>query len=165
MREQMGYQRRIEPVIAACVAFAFFAASAWSATGEEVQARVTADLAAGRPIVVHVVVVLCDNGNQGIVPVPKELGNGQDPSSNLYWGALYGLRTHLARSSEWQRLSTSKTSDERILERSVFFAEVSRKETDVSVYIVADAWDGSQIKPAIQRFLIWLRGPTPRPSG
>ena len=37
--------------------------------------------------VVHVFVALCDNRHQGIVPVRAELGNGQDPRTNLYWGA------------------------------------------------------------------------------
>ncbi|MGC6431949.1 MAG: hypothetical protein ACON5F_12965 [Jejuia sp.] len=37
---------------------------------------------------IHVYVALCDNINQGIVPVPAKLGNGQDPKNNLYWGAM-----------------------------------------------------------------------------
>ena len=36
---------------------------------------------------IHVVVALCDNENQGIVPVPEKLGNGKEPLTNLYWGA------------------------------------------------------------------------------
>jgi len=34
--------------------------------------------------VIHILVALCDNENQGIVPVPKAIGNGQDPGNNLY---------------------------------------------------------------------------------
>jgi len=34
---------------------------------------------------IHVFVSLCDNAKQGILPVPKTLGNGQDPKNNLYW--------------------------------------------------------------------------------
>ncbi|MEM6697149.1 MAG: hypothetical protein AAF599_02045, partial [Bacteroidota bacterium] len=41
---------------------------------------------------IHVFVALCDNVNQGIVPVPEHLGNGQDANSNLYWGAAYGVK-------------------------------------------------------------------------
>ncbi|WP_176700834.1 hypothetical protein [Gilliamella sp. Fer4-1] len=37
--------------------------------------------------VIHVLVALCDNKYQKIVPVPKAIGNGQDPKSNLYWGS------------------------------------------------------------------------------
>ena len=58
-------------------------------TGSEVQTRVSSDLESGDPIVVHVVVALCDNKNQGIVPVPKSLGNGQcgvAAARRLFWG-------------------------------------------------------------------------------
>ena len=36
--------------------------------------------------VIHVLVALCDNENQGIVPVPAFLGNGEDTQRNLYCG-------------------------------------------------------------------------------
>src|SRR5204862_4069337 len=68
-----------------------------AASGARAQARMTADALAGKPIVVHVVVALCDNAHQGIVPVPKRLGDGRDPASNLYWGARYGVRSYLSR--------------------------------------------------------------------
>jgi len=62
-----------------------------SASADELVQRIRTDVAAQRPLVAHVVVALCDNVHQGIVPVPRALGNGQDPSSNLYWGARYGV--------------------------------------------------------------------------
>jgi len=46
---------------------------------------------------VHVFVALADNKNQGIVPVPARLGNGQDPANNLYWGAAFGVKTFFKR--------------------------------------------------------------------
>ncbi len=49
---------------------------------------------------VHVYVALCDNIHQGIVPIPKDLGNGQSPRTNLYWGALYGVKTYFTNSKE-----------------------------------------------------------------
>ncbi len=36
---------------------------------------------------IHVLVALCDNTYQGIVPVPEKIGNGQNPDQNLYWGS------------------------------------------------------------------------------
>src|ERR1044072_7487753 len=42
---------------------------------------------------IHVYVALCDNDSQGIVPVSKRMGNGNDPENNLYWGNGYGVRT------------------------------------------------------------------------
>jgi hypothetical protein len=123
------------------------------ATGEEVQARLTADLAEGRPVVVHVVVALCDNANQGIVPVADHLGNGPDPRTNLYWGALYGVRTFLPRHGGWTILSEERPTDARILARVVLFRTVQRDGSNVPVYLVADAWDGAEIEGAVERFL------------
>jgi len=132
--------------------------AASSVTNSDVQSRVNADIAEGKPIVVHVVVALCDNVNQGIVPVPKALGNGQDPKSNLYWGALYGVRTHLPRSANWTRLDILRPADTRILERVVMYAEVNRDQLAVPVYIVADAWDGAKIREAMITYLEMTAG-------
>ncbi|MEA1973061.1 MAG: peptidoglycan-binding domain-containing protein, partial [Candidatus Cloacimonadota bacterium] len=44
-------------------------------------------LEAGEDVVIHCFVALCCNKCQGIVPVPKFLGKGDDPDGNLYWGA------------------------------------------------------------------------------
>ena len=53
--------------------------------------------------VIHVLVALCDNENQGIVPVPAHLGDGEDPKKNLYWGAAYGVKTFFSKSNDWKR--------------------------------------------------------------
>ena len=128
-----------------------------AATGAQVQARVDADVANGKPIVVHVVVALCDNENQGIVPVPAKLGDGQEPRSNLYWGALYGVKTHFS-SHGWRSLASDKPADERILRRIVFFQTLTRGDQNVPVYVVADAWDGAKIRGALARFLAMTTG-------
>ena len=134
------------------------ASSAWASTGREVQARIDADIATGRPIVVHVVVALCDNASQGIVPVPRALGDGQNPQTNLYWGAQYGVRTHLPRASSWARVDATRAEDQRILDRVVFYASLKRDETSVPVYVVADAWDGANIREALQAYLRMAAG-------
>src|SRR5689334_14538191 len=70
---------------------------------------------------IHVLVALCDNKYQGIVPVPKSIGNGQDPASNLYWGCDLGLKTYFKRkTSDWSLVLTQKTGRDTILERLVF---------------------------------------------
>ena len=51
---------------------------------------------------IHVFVALCDNENQGIVKVPKGIGNGQDPGTNLYWGCGYGVKTVFTRDKSWK---------------------------------------------------------------
>ncbi|UCF68909.1 MAG: hypothetical protein JSV80_06375 [Acidobacteriota bacterium] len=126
--------------------------SCWASSGEAVQARLDSDVAAGMPIVVHVVVALCDNVHQGIAPVPKHLGNGQDPRKNLYWGALYGVRTYLSRDSGWVTLGCDVPSDRRILDRIMVYAVIERRGSSVPVYIVADAWDGAHIEQALRSY-------------
>ena len=41
--------------------------------------------------VIPVFVALADNVNQGIVPVSATLGNGDNPQTNLYWGAAFRI--------------------------------------------------------------------------
>ena len=109
------------------------------------QPQTTADIPlSGKTI--HVLVALCDNKYQGIVPVPKAIGNGQDPHNNLYWGCGYGIRTYFKKSNEWQLLATIKT-DDVVLERLVF------KHASKDYYLVADAYDGKYIKQCTKDFL------------
>ena len=137
------------------------ATEAPAATGEEVQARIRRDVAAGLPVVAHVIVALCDNEHQGINPVDSRLGNGQDPPSNLYWGALYGVRSFFVREGGWTRLAVAKPADERILDRVVLRRHVEREGRRTTVFVVADAWDGAEIKAAIERFLTCAGGGAP----
>ena len=130
----------------------------FAASAQESQARLDRDLRAGRPVVVHLVVALCDNLHQGIVPVPKAIGNGQDPRSNLYWGARFGVRTFLAREGGWKVLPGSLAQGGAVLERVVFFARLRRGATTVPVYLVADAWDGAEMRGAIETFLGYASG-------
>ena len=99
------------------------------------------------PRTVHVFVALADNQNQGIIPVPAVLGNGRDPQRNLYWGAAYGLKTFFKASKEWELVSSSRPSRAAILERCIF------KNRQQDVLLVADAYEGSQIKSAVNDFL------------
>lgn len=96
---------------------------------------------------IHVFVALADNKNQGIVPVAAKLGNGEDPEHNLYWGSAYGVKTFFLRNSEWELVLAHQTPKAEVLERCVF-----KHRTD-PVYLVADAYRGSQIKQAILDFL------------
>jgi hypothetical protein len=96
---------------------------------------------------IHVFVALCDNKNQGIVPVPEKLGNGEDPANNLYWGALYGVKTFLQSSKNWTLVTTEKTPSDAVLERVIF------RHVTSGAYLVADAYRGDKIKNAIEDFL------------
>lgn len=95
---------------------------------------------------IHVKVALCDNKYQGIVKVPKGIGNGQDPNSNLYWGCGYGVRTYFRKSAEWKEIRRYKVNG-TILERIIF------KHKEKNYYLVADAYDGRYIKECTKDFL------------
>src|SRR5262249_2093890 len=55
--------------------------------------------------VIHVVVALCDNQYQGIVPVPPLIGNGDDPARNLYWGAAFGVKSFFKKAPDWKLIA------------------------------------------------------------
>lgn len=88
---------------------------------------------------IHVLVALCDNKYQGIVPVPAAIGNGQNPAANLYWGCAYGIKGFFGKSAQWQLLK-KYAIDSTIMERLVF------KHRQTGWYLVADAYNGQYIK-------------------
>lgn len=97
---------------------------------------------------IHVFVALCDNEFQGIVPVPKQLGNGKDPKSNLYWGAAYGIKSFFKhKTKDWVLVQQLKTKNPKILDRVLF------KHATKDIYLLADAYDGEHIKLCIEDFL------------
>ena len=97
---------------------------------------------------IHVFVALCDNKNQGIVPVPARIGNGQDPYHNLYWGAGYGVKNYFnVKSKDWRLIKTIKNPIDKVLERVVF------KHVRTNTYLLADAYDGAEIKQTVLDFL------------
>jgi hypothetical protein len=118
------------------------------------------------PRVIHVFVTLCDNTHQQIVPVPPQLGNGEDPGANLYWGALYGVKTYFGKSGNWLLLETIQTPSpapkparwdwlpvkttavKAVLERCVF-----QHMRQPHTFLVADAYQGSRIEQSITDFL------------
>jgi hypothetical protein len=102
--------------------------------------------------VVHVLVALCDNEFQGIVPVPAFLGNGEDAAKNLYWGAAFGVKTFFSKSASWTKVSEIDDPKENVLQRIVF------KHKKENVYLVADAYRGSRMKETIADFFAAASG-------
>jgi hypothetical protein len=100
------------------------------------------------PKTIHVFVALCDNLNQGIVPVPAKIGNGQDPRNNLYWGAGYGVKNFFDRKTkDWVLVKKIPSDNPKILERILF------KHKSQEVYLLAEAYDGAHIKTCIEDYL------------
>src|SRR5258705_2660454 len=86
--------------------------------------------------VVHVFVALADNEHQGIVPVSATLGNGDNPKTNLYWGAAFGVKAFFSKSRDWELLTSVTSPSPVILERSVF------KHRHQNLFLIADAYRG-----------------------
>ncbi len=105
---------------------------------------------------IHVFVALCDNANQGIVKVPESLGNGQEPKSNLYWGAAFGVKSFFRyKTSDWEYLKAIPTDNPKVLERIIF------KHKTKDAYLLADAYDGKHIQSCILDFLVASNGQNP----
>src|SRR5688500_14158982 len=131
--------------------------AAGAETGPAAQ-RSLQDVHAGKPLVAHVIVALADNEHQGIVRVPHALGDGDRPQSNLYWGAMYGVKGFLRRSADWKALPLAASSDPRILERVLFRRELLHDGRPATVYLLAEAWQGRHIAGATRHFLEMTRG-------
>lgn len=138
---------------AAAVLLHAVVAPAWGDAGDAVRDRLKRDAGEGRPLVVHVVVALCDNKNQGIVPVPEKLGNGQDPANNLYWGAMYGVKSYLPKKAGWTLIDTKPAARQGVLDSAVMRRGIRRGDKTIDAYLVAEAWDGKEIRNATIRFL------------
>ncbi len=97
---------------------------------------------------IHVFVALCDNENQGIVKVPASLGNGQNPKTNLYWGATFGVKSFFNnKTSDWEFVKELEPENSIILDRVLF------KHISDSIYLLAEAYDGALIRTCIEDFL------------
>ena len=106
--------------------------------------------------IIHVLVALCDNENQGIVPVPDHLGDGNDPAGNLYWGAMYGVSTYLKKHADWSLTAKVARPSEHILERLVF-----QSKTDSNTWLVADAYAGRYIDKCTEDLFNFASGLAP----
>lgn len=101
-----------------------------------------------QPLVVHVLVPLCDNENQGIVPTSPKLGNGLDLRNNLYWGVRHGMKTIFKLNPKWKLLKSYNPSDTNILERVIF----KRNYGKATVNLVMDAYRGDKMKETLEDY-------------
>lgn len=124
-------------------------------TRENILKRLHGKKEQGSPLVVHLFVPLCDNENQGIIPVSKSLGDGRNLKTNLYWGAGYGIKTHFKRNKSWQMAYSEFNINENILERCVFKKKYSN---GAQVILIADAYAGDKMQPCLQNFFGELAG-------
>ncbi|MDF1697947.1 MAG: hypothetical protein P1U56_19020 [Saprospiraceae bacterium] len=117
--------------------------------------RLKSKIKSKKPLSIHVRIPLCDNEHQGIVPVPKKLGNGLDLDNNLYWGAKYGFKNHFKTYTNWKLILSEKNTSNTILERVVFKKKMSN---ETEIYIIADAYRGDAMKECLKDYLNSIAG-------
>jgi len=108
------------------------------------------------PLVVHVLVPLCDNQFQGIVPTTESLGDGFNLKSNLYWATSNGMKRYFKNKNGWKMLkSIIYDSDSTILERVIFEQQF---ENGAQVILVNDAYRGDKMEDCLNDFFNSLAG-------
>jgi hypothetical protein len=154
MRKQAGFITAIFLImaLAACQRAGNQTITAKSTLPSAEQASVNQPAKQNSGKLIHVLVALCDNQFQGIVPVPPKIGNGDDPANNLYWGAAFGVKTFFKRASDWKLLASTPNPTGEILERLVF------KHQAKNVFLVADAYRGREIKLCTKDFFDFAAG-------
>jgi hypothetical protein len=105
---------------------------------------------------VHIVVVLADNTHQGIVPIAETLGDGFSPQTNLYWGALYGVKSYFNRQAGTRQLKQILPKAPAGVLDQVLFEIDSPKGP---VIVLAEAWQGDQMNQALHRYYTLLADP------
>ena len=91
-----------------------------------------------------------------------KFGDGANPGTNLYWGALFGLETHFANSAGWRRAYADRGDKAQIIRRAVFHkrAEPTPAWVDrgvlegFDVYVLANAWPSTRIVEAMEQPII-----------
>jgi hypothetical protein len=134
------------------------------------QARVIADLAAGKPLVVQAHVPLCDND---VIPCGNaRLGDGDTPARNLYWGTSEGMLGWFGRrGSGWKQtldadgaaIGEPDVLDLRVFSRTLPTPAAWRRAgapARFTVHVVAQAWRGEQIHEAFTHYADDLYGVT-----
>jgi hypothetical protein len=102
--------------------------------------------ATAAPKKVAVFIALCDNASQGIIPVPAKIGNGDDPTNNLYWGCGDGLPSVLKASKGWNFVRNDTPPNSNVLKRSIF------TDREALTEVAIEGWRGSEIRACLQAF-------------
>ena len=116
---------------------------------EKIRINLTEKIKAKKAIIAHILVPLCDNLNQGIVPTSPKLGNGMDLRNNLYWGVRHGMKTIFKRNKKWKLVKEIKNPDSNILER-VIYQRIFKN--NAKVILVLDAYRGDRMKACLEDY-------------
>jgi hypothetical protein len=91
--------------------------------------------------------------------VPQRFGDGDNPDENFYWGALFGVDTHLANAGGWRRAHTDRGDGEGVIRRVVFHRRAEPTpawqargvQRAFDVYLLTVAWPGSLVETAMEQ--------------
>lgn len=113
-----------------------------------------ADVQAGKPLVIYVVVPLCHSDQ--IDCGDRRAGLPDDLERNLYWGAIFGARRFLGRpGSPWARLGAASgdaSVPERVAYRRVVDGAPWGAARPVEQIVVLQAFHGDAIDRAVDHF-------------
>lgn len=138
----------------ACVAALHVSPALGASPAPEPAAASEAAVAAGRPLLVYVVVPLCDNAlidcGSPIAGRPGELEH------NLYWGAVFGAKRFFSRkNSGWEAVET-RAGEGVFLERVIFRRFVAGApfgaEEPVELLVAFQAVHGEAIDQAVEHY-------------
>ncbi|EYF08789.1 hypothetical protein [Chondromyces apiculatus] len=124
----------------------------WSAADP----RIAAEVKAGKPLVISVIVPLCDGAMLDCGSKPAGLAG--DLGRNLYWGAIFGQRRFLDRpKSGWEQVEV-KAGEGPLLERAIYRRTGSQApwggsaEAPLEQLLVIQAVHGKSIDQAVAMF-------------
>ncbi len=129
--------------------------------------RVVADLKDGKSLVVEVHVPLCQSGITACGNA--KLGDGDTPSTNLYWATTPGFgKWFVRKGSGWKHVTaeTKDTGDKDVLERHVYQRTIQtpaawRKRgvpKTFTLEVVIRAWRGTAIDRALAAYAADVSG-------
>lgn len=127
----------------------------WVENRDSIITKLIAKIEDQTPLVVHVMVPLCDNDHQGIIPTTPSLGNGLDLHRNLYWATSKGMKRYFKEHPDWNFLVSQLDPTDDILERVVFKKSYNN---GAIVYLVADAYRGDRMVNTLNDFFNSLAG-------
>ncbi|HWL94944.1 MAG TPA: hypothetical protein VNT79_15600 [Phycisphaerae bacterium] len=87
----------------------------------------------------------------------RRFADGKSAVDNMYWGALFGIDTHLGNAAGWRRAFQDQGGGSGAIRRSVFHKRVEPNEAwqartveqPFDVYVLAVAWQHSAVKEAM----------------
>jgi len=116
---------------------------------EQIKNQLQTKIKNNKPLIAHILIPLCDNENQGIVPTSPKLGNGLDLRNNLYWGVRHGINTIFKRNKKWKLKGEVDNPNSNVLKRVIYERKFKNEAT---VLVILDAYRGDRMKACLEDY-------------